>query len=283
MIDLHTHSTASDGTYSPENLVHYAKEIGLSVLALTDHDTVDGCHQAQRIASEEEIEFICGVEFNIETQLGEFHLLGYGMNIEDTRFKDLLRMCKQNRELRNKKLCERFTENGIEIHYEQLEEMYGGEIGRPHFADFLRQKKIVKSTQEGFDKFLAFGRPFFLKTQGLNFERTCSTIKKTGGVAVLAHPMSLYLSWGKLSKKIDCLCQDGLDGIEAWNAGTKASHCMRLEQLAQDKHILVTAGSDFHGKNKMHHQLGLNSDKTPINDSYYYNGLQEALKKAKQQ
>lgn len=281
MIDLHTHSTASDGTYTPTQIVELAKKEGLTVLALTDHDTVAGLAEAQAAAADAGLTFIPGVEYNIEIPFGEFHLLGYGMDIHNEAFTALIADCTEKRDERNHRLCAMFSDQGIPLSMERLKARFPGQIGRPHFAALLKELNIVKSVQEGFDKFLASGKPFYLKTKGQNFEHVLSVIHRAGGIAVLAHPMSLYLSWKNLSKKIIELQEAGLDGIEAWNAGTKPTYCRRLERFANERGLVITAGSDFHGKNKPNHRLGRKSTGSIIEDLYYTEQLQPALQKRK--
>lgn len=281
MIDLHTHSNASDGTCTPSELVEQAKKVGIKTLALTDHDTIDGLEEARAKATELGLNFIAGIEFNIEVAFGEFHLLVYGMDVKNKKFLSLIEECTKNRIDRNLELCEMFVNKGIFITPEILRKNFSGQIGRPHFAKILKEMKLVKSMQEGFDKFLANGKPFYLKTKGLDFEKALSTIHNANGVAVLAHPMSLYLSWKNLTKKIIELKEAGIDGIEAWNAGTKPNHCRRLEKLGKELGLFVTAGSDFHGKNKIGHNLGLKSTGGIIEEFYYTDNLKPALENRK--
>lgn len=281
MIDLHTHSNASDGTYTPSELVELAKKAGVKTLALTDHDTIAGLEEARKEAIEAGLDFVEGIEFNIEVAFGEFHLLAYGMDVTDKNFLRLIEECTRNRAERNSELCEMFVNKGICITPEILRKNFSGQIGRPHFAKLLKEMKLVKSIQEGFDKFLARDKPFYLKTKGLDFEKTLSKIHSAKGVAVLAHPMSLYLSWKNLAKKISEFKEAGIDGIEAWNAGTKPNFCRRLEKLGKELELFVTAGSDFHGKNKAGHDLGRKSTGGVIEDFYYTENLKLALEKCK--
>lgn len=281
MIDLHTHSSASDGTLSPAALLEYAAQLGVSVLALTDHDTISGIPEAEAAAKKFGVSLIPGVEFNIEVPFGEFHLLAYGTDMKNASFLQLLDEAKYNRNERNQNLCDQLFAHGIAITYQNLQEKFSGQIGRPHIARTLKELGIVKSVQEGFDKYLAKGRPFYLKTKGLDFEKALRTIKKANGVAVLAHPMSLYLSWGKLEGKIRELKEAGLDALEAWNTGTKAHYCRRLEKLAEQLKMPVTAGSDFHGKNKPDHRLGMRSDGKKIDERYYEENLKVLLERSK--
>lgn len=279
MIDLHTHSTASDGTFTPREVVELAVKNKLTTLALTDHDTVAGIAEAKTAAMEAGLNFIAGIEFNIEVPFGEFHLLGYDMDIHNKDFVALLADCTKRRDARNRQLCEMLTNRGIIITKDMLHERFSGQIGRPHFAMLLKELGFVRSVQEAFDKLLAFGCPFYLKTKGQDFEKVLSIIHNAGGLAVLAHPMSLYLSWKNLQKKIIELQEAGLDGIEAWNAGTKPQHCRRLELFAKSRNLVITAGSDFHGKNKPRNPMGRKSTGGEIEDWYYNEQLRPALDK----
>ncbi|PIE97791.1 MAG: phosphatase [Treponema sp.] len=277
MIDLHTHSTCSDGTCTPTEVVQQAKKAGVSVLALTDHDTVSGIEEAQKEAKTQGIKFISGIELSIERDFGEFHLLGYGMDIYNKHLTELIAKSASDRDRRNIKICEMLKKESIQIDYEELKKKYTGMIGRPHFAKFLKEQNKVSSTQEAFDKYFAYNRPFFLKTPGVNFNDAVWAIKQAGGVPVIAHPMSLYLSWAKLPDEIKKLKKDGLIGLEAWNAGTRAGSCRRLEALAKSLGLIATAGSDFHGKNKVGHQLGRKITGEPIDDYFYTENLATVL------
>lgn len=277
MIDLHIHSTASDGTLSPTELIALAAKSNLSLVSLTDHDTIAGIQEAFDAAKCYAIKCIPGIEFTIEVEHGDFHLLAYGMDLHNEDFLALVEEGSKNRSERNQKLCQMLFDRGIPIRYDTLKEEFQGQIGRPHIAKYLKKLGIVKSVQEGFDKYLANGKPFYLKTRGLELKKALSCIKKANGVSVLAHPMSLYLSWSKLETTIRSLKDVGLDAIEAWNSGTQARYCRRLEAFAKSIDMPVTAGSDFHGKNKPNNILGIRSDGRKIDEAYYSDNLRPLL------
>jgi len=163
---------------------------------------------------------------------------------------------------------------GIEVSYNEIRtlntayEPDGHSIGRPHFAAFLAEKKIVKNRQQAFDRYLGKGKPFYIPKEGLEFELALNIIHGSGGIAVLAHPMSLYVAWGKLPDLIKSLKKKGLDGIEAWHPSTKVSSCKRLEELARKLGLYITAGSDFHGEVRKDRRLGITAGRKKISESF---------------
>ena len=179
---------------------------------------------------------------------------------------------------RNRKIIEKFNEAGIVIDEEKLAQLAGGAvIGRPHFAKYLVQEKKAKSIQDAFLKYLAKGRPFYIEKECLPLTESIEAIKAARGVPVLAHPMSLYLSWGKLPETIAQFKEQGLVGIEAWHSGARYSECVRLQALAEDLGLIVTAGSDFHGANRKDVHLGRTAANLPIEDRFYTGNLIPAL------
>lgn len=278
MVDLHTHSTASDGTYSPAQLIKYAAEKELKALALTDHDTTKGIEEARAAANQTSLIFIAGVEISINWSPGEFHLLGLGIDTNSIKLKNLLEGIQKERHIRNIKVIENMRKAGFRIDYSEIEKNAGGTIGRPHIAAEMQKLKIVKTTQEAFDKYLAKGRPFFIEKKGVNFEDAIFAVKEAKGVPVLAHPMSLYLSWSKLPAAIKKFAELGLRGLEAWHPGTRYNNCKRLENIANELGLIVTAGSDFHGNARKDRFLGKTCAGLPIEDKFYEN-----LLKAKQE
>jgi len=270
MIDLHTHSTASDGTYTPTQLVDKALDIGLRALALTDHDTLKGIEEA-KIASNDKLTFIAGVEVSIEWKNGECHLLGLGVREDSAELNSLLHKLEIERERRARLIAQRLNEAGLEIDYEELTKGVDGTVGRPHFASYMKEKNIVRTVQEAFDKYLGIGRPFFIEKKNVELQEAISAIKVAGGIPVLAHPMSLYRSWSHLPSIIHSFKEMGLLGLEAWHPGTKLSNCKRLEQLADKLHLAITAGSDFHGERRVDRQLGRTCNDIIIEDVFLDN------------
>ncbi len=278
MVDLHTHSTASDGTFPPADLVKKAHAENISVLALTDHDTMDGVPEAVQAGKECGIEVIRGVELSIKWQPGEFHLLGLGVSQDCPEMQTLLSNAQKKRIERNDQLIQKFKETGIEIDKDRLAQLAeGGSIGRPHFARYLMEEKKVKTIQEAFEKYLAKGRPCYIERDAVLLRNALQAIKAAQGVSVIAHPMSLYLSWAKLPAAIAEFKAQGLMGIEAWHSGARYGECIRLEKLANSLKMIVTGGSDFHGANRKNRPLGKTVQGLPIDDRFYTENLLPAL------
>lgn len=249
MIDLHVHTTASDGQYTPSQIIQMACEKNISTIAITDHDTVAGLEEGAKAAEQHHLTFVPGTELNINFPTGEFHLLGLGFKKISSSLEELLAALVKNRETRNIQIIEKMREAGVDI---TLEEMYADfpdtVLGRPHFAAELVKKKLVKTRQQAFDRYLAKGRPWYVQRVGSNLDEAIIAIKESGGVPVIAHPMSLYLSWGKLPDALQNFYERGVMGLEAFHPGARVTECLRLEELARKIGFFVTAGSDFHGE-----------------------------------
>lgn len=270
MIDLHTHSTASDGSLPPAELVDLAKKTGLKALALTDHDTVAGIGEARRRAAELGLAFVPGVEIEIDFDPGEFHLLGLGIDETCGRLAEALSLLADARTDRNERIVELFRSDGIPIDLEEIAEIAGtGRIGRPHLADALLRRRIVRTRQEAFDRFLGKGKPFYLPKDCLPFAKALDCIRTAGGIAVIAHPYSLFVSKPKLAALMDEWKEAGVEGIEAYHPTAKLGQCRILETMARDRGFLVTAGSDFHSREKPECGLGRTAGGIPIEDSYW--------------
>jgi predicted metal-dependent phosphoesterase TrpH len=273
MVDLHTHSTASDGSLAPSRLIEEAVNRELSAIALTDHDTIGGLAEAQREADRRGIRFIPGVELEIQqpgaAPPGEFHLLGLGLTHPTQVFVDTLAELSRLREERNLKILDRMRELSIDADYEEIQALSGGHsVGRPHFAALLVNRRIVKDREQAFARYLGKGKPLYEPKAGLEFERAVKIIKDSGGIAVLAHPMSLYVAWGRLPALVEDLKNRGLDGIEAWHPTAKVRSCRRLEELGKSLGLFVTAGSDFHGEARPDRKLGFTAGGRKIEDAF---------------
>ncbi|MDR2149759.1 MAG: PHP domain-containing protein [Spirochaetaceae bacterium] len=267
--DLHTHSTASDGSLSPVDLIAKAAYKGLSAIALTDHDTIAGLEAAGAEAARQGIRFIRGIEISISWEPGEFHILGLGLHnpLPDT-FSHALSQLIVQREERNRLIIERMQEKGIAVQYEDITALAGGTVvGRMHFADFLRQKKIVKNNEQAFSQYLGKDGAVYVPKENLSFEQAVSLIHEAGALAVLAHPLSLYVSWGHLPNLVADLRDQGLDGIEAWHPMATKQACMRLERLGKDTGLCISAGSDFHGNSRPDRKLGITGGGRTIDES----------------
>lgn len=280
MIDLHTHSNCSDGDLSPEDLVKYAVSKKITVLALTDHDTISGLDRAEKASRENGIEFVRGIELGIEWPSGEFHLLGYGLSEISESLHELIATLQKNREERNLRIVEKLKDIDINTSLEELYEIFNTKnICRPHIADFLVSKKKVKNRQKAFDLYLAKGRPIYEKKVGMNLDVAIQAIKDSGGIPVLAHPLSLYVSWGKMEGVLQDLYERGICGLEAWHSGVRLSEAKRLEELARKLRFFVTAGSDFHGeKVRADRKIGHTAGGIKIDERFWNSELKPALK-----
>ena len=270
MIDLHTHSTASDGSFSPSALIAEAAKRGLSAIALTDHDTTGGLNDAAQSAKEKGMRFIPGIEFEIAwNRDGEFHLLGLGLGGQKDEFTRVMEELRRRREDRNLEIVDRMNKAGIEVSYSEISNQIAGHsIGRPHFAAFMAEKKIVKNCKQAFSRYLGKGKPFYIRKVGLEFDLALKIIHESDGIAVLAHPMSLYTAWGKLPELIKSLKEKGLDGIEAWHPSAKVASCKRLEELGRKLGLYITAGSDFHGEARKDRKLGFTAGGRKISETF---------------
>ena len=281
MIDLHSHSTASDGQYSPSELIEKAYKRGLSVIALTDHDTIKGLEEAEKKAKELSITFVPGIEINIHRPGSEFHLLGLGVNRQSNSLLKLTEKLKQNRLERNIQIIQKLNENGINISLEEIKKEYPREsLGRPQIAEFLYTHGFVKNVQQAFDKFLTRGKSCFIEKKGCDLSEAVTAIYESQGIPVIAHPLSLYLSWSKLEETLKNFRNQGVLGLEAYHPGARVVECERLEEIARRNGFFVTAGSDFHGeKIRRDRYLGLTCGKRRIDDRFYTDELLVELEK----
>jgi len=286
MVDFHTHSNVSDGDYSPAILIQEAVKQGLSALALTDHDTINGLESAKTAAKQENFHFIPGIEINISWDGsksvpgapglgpgGEFHLLGLGINSPSPGFISAIDELGRRREARNREILDRMHELSIDATWDELlacsnaENVKGRSLGRPHFANLLIKKNIVKNVNQAFSRYLGIGKPLYVPKEGLIFDEAVSLIRQSGGIPVLAHPISLFIAWGRLPDLIKILKDMGLMGLEAWHPTAKAGSCRRLEALGQSLGLYITEGSDFHGSIRPDRRLGYSSRGRKINDA----------------
>jgi len=278
LIDLHTHSTASDGTFSPEELVYLAKKEKLQALALTDHDTIDGLKPAYKTAKEVDLSFLCGVEISIKFEgPGHFHLLGYFLEPEIPKINETLLKLKKAREERNKKMIEKLNNLGIKITLEELKEIAQGEIGRPHMANLLVKKGVVKSFEEAFQKYLKKDAPAYVPKALLSPEEAIKLILEAKGIPVLAHPVTLKLNLLDLKNYLKKLRDFGLIGVEVFYPEHTIDFTKFLIECAKELGLLLTGGSDFHGENKPDIKLGkgLNNLNVPFE---CYKNLEKVLK-----
>jgi predicted metal-dependent phosphoesterase TrpH len=250
-VDLHTHTTASDGTLPPLELFDKAAAIGVRILAVTDHDSTEGYRV---IAAEQsrhpDIRLIPAIEMSAEGECA-CHLLGYFIRPDDTTFQNRLEGYRLKRIERIRAMANKLSTLGAPIDFDRVLELaQGGSVGRPHLADALREKGYVRSRQEAFDRFLKKHGPAYVATETPTAEETIRVIREAGGVPVLAHP-SYYTS----DELIEKLVGLGLMGIEAYYPEHSRSLIEHYKELASRWNLVLTGGSDFHGPRTGRSQL----------------------------
>jgi len=256
-IDMHTHTIASDGSMKPDEIIRYAKSRGLSAIAITDHDTTEGIKEAINEGNKIGLEVIPGVEISTDFS-PEMHILGYFFNDNYEKIEVVLDKLRQNRSERNQRLIKKLNEIGIDITLEEvMEEAKGAVAARPHFARVMMNKGYVSSIKEAFDKYLMEGKPGFVPKAKFKPEEGIGEIAKAGGIPVLAHPIYLNRSYDELDKLFEELVKAGLKGIEAYYVDNTDEDTENLVKLAGKHNLLITGGSDFHGRFKPGIDIGV--------------------------
>lgn len=252
IIDLHSHTTYSDGSASPEELIARASSKGARSIAITDHDTVDAFAEARAAADRFGVEFVPGIEISAEFSPGTMHILGYCVDGESATLSEKLATLKSAREMRNPEIARRLEGLGFDITYDEVAQLAGNKVvGRPHFARLLVEKGYVRSIQEAFDRLLKKGAPAYVEKARLSPADSINLIHRAGGVAVLAHPYQLKLpSYDAVNELIAELAGLGLDGIEAIYSRHSTAERAAYSEIALRHHLLVTGGSDYHGSYK---------------------------------
>lgn len=266
MIDLHVHTTASDGTLSPRAVVRLAAQRGLSVLAITDHDTVEGVEEALAEGVAQGVEVIAGVEMSARWKRGIFHILGYFVRTDCPALASALERLKHAREERTHKILANLRDLDVHISPEEVNAQAGdGVTGRPHIARVLRLKRYVSTVQEAFDRYLRRGRPAYVEKEKLESVEILRLITEAGGLPVIAHPHTLVEDGlTALEVIIRDLLPHGLQGIEVFYPKHTPEQTTRFLALAERYDLAVTGGTDFHGANKPGVDLGVIPGSPPL-------------------
>jgi predicted metal-dependent phosphoesterase TrpH len=279
-IDLHLHTTASDGVMSPSEIVRYAKLKGLQAIAITDHDTIEGLEEGLSEAERIDFEVIPGIEISAEHSPGSMHLLGFFFDIHHPLLNERLEYLQKARAERNPKIVEKLNRLGVQITYEEvLKASGGGQVGRPHFAQVLLERKHVKTYQEAFERFLKKGAPAYVDKFRFKAKEAIQFINEAKGVAVLAHPNTLHMNgYAELGSLILRLIEEGLKGIEVYYPEHSALEVAQYKALAERHGLLMTGGTDYHGieKNELDIGVGRGDMKLPYS-------MVEELKAARNQ
>ncbi len=275
-IDLHLHTTHSDGSFSTREVMTFAKQAGVTALAITDHDIVEGIAEATAIGAELGIEVVPGVEISSRLGESELHILGYFLNWTDPLLAQRLSSLRDSRHTRNPKIVQRLNELGIPITYEEVRALAGTEsVGRPHIARLLMEKKFVTSAKEAFDRYLANGRPAFVDRELPLPAQAVQWIREAGGVPVLAHPTWVRTSADGLRTLVRDLKVTGLGGIEVHYSTHTPSQTTEYLELAKQCDLVVTGGSDFHGVTKPDIEVGIGRGQLKVSEK-----LLDPLRKA---
>lgn len=271
MIDLHIHSTASDGSLTPLQILTLARDTGVRAISLTDHDSIEGIKEIQDQLHAFPLEFITGVEISCEPPrhfeaVGSVHLLGYGFSLYDRHLNQILATAKNARENRNPKIVHKLQQMGVDITMAALEARFGtGQIGRPHIAELMVEKGVVPSFRKAFDDFLANGKPAYVDKFKVPCRTAIQTLLDAGGIPVLAHPGLLEFNGSEdLAVFVDTLVGYGLQGIEVFYTEHDPHKTAYFASLARQKKILVTGGSDFHGSFNKGVKLGCGKDNVQV-------------------
>lgn len=257
MIDLHTHTNASDGSLSPSALVNHARASDIEAIAITDHDTIDGLPEAIATGEKIGIEVITGLEISAEFNPGSMHILGLLFDHNDPGLNDTLKDLQRSRAERNPKIIRNLVELGVPVTMEEVEEISGGgQVGRPHMAKALLNNGHVKSTQDAFDRFLKKGAPAYVDKDRLSPKESIDIIHNAGGMVFLAHPATLFINGSKRRALFDELKDYGLDGIEVYYSSHSVEDINSLLDNAEKRNFLICGGTDFHGDVKPKIKIG---------------------------
>lgn len=257
-IDLHTHTTASDGTFSPAQLVQRAAQVGISTLAITDHDSTEALPEALPVAQELGIRLIPGVEFGTNWRNAEVHMLGYFFDPDHPQMRQTLADLREGRLERGRRMVEKLNALGLsDISWERVEQIAaGGSVGRPHVAQALIERGYATTVNDAFAKYLGRGKSAYVERTQITPEECIALVHSAGGVVSLAHP-----TWvTDVEKLLPALVEAGLDAIETYYGLYTPDTIAWLESLARQYHLVPTGGTDFHGhEGLLHAELGSGS------------------------
>ena len=265
IIDLHVHSTFSDGVLKPAELVDLAESQGLSAIAITDHDTADGTDEAIQRGFERGVEVITGIEISAWHGDISMHILGYRFRHDDEQFNSRLHLLQNGREARNARIIENLNNLGIKVKLEELMHYSEyGQTGRPHIARLLVDKGVTKTIDLAFKYYLGRGAAAYAERFRFSARDAIAMIRQAGGIAVLAHPSSLDPSLRTILPLLKDLCSEGLGGVEVYYPSHSPKAVKALVKMAKDMELLMTGGSDFHDPDRSGYKINDWLNKTYI-------------------
>ena len=251
--DLHIHTTASDGVYTPSKVVLRAKEKGVQLLAVTDHDAVSGLAEAKAVGGQLGIQILPGVELSAGGK-AEVHILGYGIDENNGELNDFLMNVRNERVQRAAKIIQKLTELGLPIEIPHTEE--NASVGRPLIARAMMTRGYVRSVQEAFEKYLGSGCPAYVPRRKLDVTEAIALLKRVGAIPVLAHPSQIRMDEKEVLTSIESWIDTGLMGIEIYHHSMYFEHRQFWGAFAEKRGLLITGGSDFHALGDKHADIG---------------------------
>jgi len=265
-IDLHIHTTASDGTLAPSEVISQALKLKLKAIAITDHDTLAGSKEALQAGIPSPLNFLTGVEISAAPPRfyagsGSFHLLGYSIRLDDPALNQALEKLQQARKNRNPAIISRLNDLGIAITLDEVRQEAGeGQLGRPHIAKLLVKKGFVESMNQAFDRYLGADGPAYVDKFRIECRKAIALISDAGGIPVLAHPGLLKCkTHGQFGDLIAGLKKMGILGVEVFYPEHSPEQTQLFAELAQQQHLMLTGGTDFHGS--IHPEINIGSGK----------------------
>jgi len=278
-IDLHIHSTASDGTLTPVEILAMARKLKLAAIAITDHDTIDAPRELLSLGIPSDIKFLTGVEISASWPSsflvgGSLHILGYGMRIDDLFLNQTLSALQDARKNRNPQIIKRLNSFGFDISMDDVikEAGEGGQVGRPHIARVMIKKGFAASIPDAFDQYLATGKPAYVDKYRVECHKAIEIILNAGGIPVLAHPVLLQIDSNEsLEKFVSILTGMGLKGIEVYYSEHTPENITYYKNIAQKNGLIMTGGSDFHGSLKPTIKMGSGTGNLSVPYTVYEN------------
>lgn len=242
-VDLHIHTTKSDGILSPAQIVEWASIKGVHAIAITDHDTIEGIEEAIRVSNSYSVSIIPGIEISCIFEDEEIHILGYYIDYSNKNILKLTKVLKESRINRSKKIINKLNDLGFDITFKEVQNIISnnGVIGRPHIAKLLAEKKYVQTVREAFDKYIGKNKPAYVERFKLSVQDGIKLIHNAGGIAVIAHP-GLIKDENRIFQIIDL----GIDGIEAIHSKHSQYDVLKFSEIAHVNNLIITGGSDFH-------------------------------------
>lgn len=276
-IDLHLHTFYSDGSYSPTEVINFAHQVGVTALAITDHDTIAGTSEAIQAGTKLGIEIIPGIELSSRFEETEIHLLGYFLDWQDSSLQQRLIQQRISRHTRNPQIVEKLNKFGLSITYDEVKAKAGSDsVGRPHIAEVLIEKGYVRTSQEAFSRYLGQNAAAYISRNLPDTTEVIGWIREAGGVPVLAHPNWTKRNGVALKQMCVVLKESGLSGIEVFYSTHNRKQTSSYLELAKSLDLLITGGSDFHGTAKPNIQVGIGQGNLKVNEN-----LLEPLRNAK--